>query len=126
MSRPITQVVHGLTLDTTGMTNPMTTTGDVIYSSSGSTPARLGIGTAGQVLTVAGGVPSWATPAGGSGMTLLHLDFSAVTSLNNYCIYSIMLIIYCIHFRWQLQQASLNNKNAARGTTYHLVHLQLI
>jgi hypothetical protein len=53
-------------LDTTGMTNPMTTTGDTIYSSSGSTPARLGIGSAGQVLTVASGVPSWATPAGGS------------------------------------------------------------
>ena len=54
-------------LDTTGMTNPMTTTGDTIYSSSGSTPARLGIGSTGQVLTVAGGVPSWATPAGGGG-----------------------------------------------------------
>jgi len=52
-------------LDTTGMTNPMTTTGDTIYSSSGSTPARLGIGTTGQVLTVAGGVPTWAAPAGG-------------------------------------------------------------
>jgi hypothetical protein len=45
------------------MTNPMTTTGDTIYSSSGSTPARLGIGSTGQVLTVAGGVPSWAAPA---------------------------------------------------------------
>jgi hypothetical protein len=44
-----------------GMTNPMTTTGDTIYSSSGSTPARLGIGTTGQVLTVSGGVPTWAT-----------------------------------------------------------------
>jgi hypothetical protein len=52
-------------LDTTGMTNPMTTTGDTIYSSSGSTPARLGIGSTGQVLTVAGGVPTWASPAGG-------------------------------------------------------------
>ena len=58
-------------LDTTGMTNPMTTTGDTIYSSSGSTPARLGIGSTGDVLTVAGGVPSWAAPAGGGGMTLL-------------------------------------------------------
>jgi hypothetical protein len=57
-------------LDTTGMTNPMTTTGDTIYSSSGSTPARLGIGSTGQVLTVAGGVPSWATSSAG-GMTLL-------------------------------------------------------
>jgi len=43
----------------------MTTTGDTIYSSSGSTPARLGIGSTGQVLTVAGGIPSWATPAAG-------------------------------------------------------------
>lgn len=58
-------------LDTTGMVNPMTTTGDTIYSSSGSTPARLGIGSTGQVLTVAGGIPSWATPSGGGGMTLL-------------------------------------------------------
>jgi hypothetical protein len=60
-------------LDTTGMTNPMTTTGDTIYSSSGSTPARLGIGSTGQVLTVAGGVPSWATPGGaGSNWSLLN------------------------------------------------------
>jgi hypothetical protein len=53
-------------VDTTGMTNPMTTTGDVIYSSSGSTPARLGIGTAGQVLQVNSGAtaPEWATVSG--------------------------------------------------------------
>jgi len=56
--------------DAAGMTNPMTTTGDSIYSSSGSTPARLGIGSAGQVLTVASGLPSWAAPASG-GMTLI-------------------------------------------------------
>jgi hypothetical protein len=59
-------------LDTTGMTNPMTTTGDMVYSSSGSTPARLGIGSTGNVLTVAGGVPTWAAPAGGGGMTLIN------------------------------------------------------
>jgi hypothetical protein len=43
----------------------MTTTGDTIYSSSGSTPARLGIGTAGQVLQVNSGAtaPEWATPS---------------------------------------------------------------
>ena len=58
-------------LDTTGMTNPMTTTGDTIYSSSGSTPARLGIGSTGNVLTVAGGVPTWAAPASSGGMTLI-------------------------------------------------------
>ncbi len=52
-------------LDTTGMVNPMTTTGDIIYASSGSTPGRIGIGSTGNVLTVAGGIPSWAAPAGG-------------------------------------------------------------
>ena len=52
-------------VQSSGMTNPMTTTGDTIYSSSGSTPARLGIGSTGQVLTVAGGIPSWAAASGG-------------------------------------------------------------
>lgn len=43
-----------------------TTTGDIIYASSANTPARLGIGSTAQVLTVSGGVPAWATPSGGS------------------------------------------------------------
>lgn len=49
----------------------LTTTGDTYYASAAATPARLGIGTTGQLLTVAGGVPTWAAaPAAGS-MTLL-------------------------------------------------------
>jgi hypothetical protein len=43
--------------------SPMTTTGDLEYEASAGIAARLGIGTAGQVLTVAGGVPTWASPA---------------------------------------------------------------
>lgn len=45
--------------DAAGMTNPMTTTGDVIYSSPGSTPVRLGIGSTGQGLAVVAGIPAW-------------------------------------------------------------------
>jgi len=41
----------------------LTTTGDTYYASAAATPARLGVGSTGQVLTVASGVPSWATPA---------------------------------------------------------------
>ena len=67
-------------LDTTGMTNPMTTTGDTIYSSSGSTPARLGIGSTGQVLTVAAGIPSWATPAAGGSGKVLQVVFGSTTT----------------------------------------------
>ena len=44
-----------------------TTTGDLIYAASANTPARLGIGSTGQILTVSGGVPAWgAAPAAGS------------------------------------------------------------
>jgi hypothetical protein len=42
---------------------PGTTLGDVAYSSAtANTNTRLAIGTSGQVLTVSGGVPAWATP----------------------------------------------------------------
>jgi hypothetical protein len=62
------------------MVNPMTTTGDTIYSSSGSTPARLGIGSTGQVLTVSGGVPAWAAAGGGlKAFTLLNAGGTALT-----------------------------------------------
>jgi hypothetical protein len=72
-------------LDTTGMVNPMTTTGDTIYSSSGSTPARLGIGTAGQVLTVNAGAtaPEWKTPASGSTFAGCALTKSASQTISN-------------------------------------------
>lgn len=41
------------------LTDPMTTNGDLIIENSG--PQRLAIGTAGQVLTVSGGLPAWGT-----------------------------------------------------------------
>lgn len=44
--------------------SPITTTGDLIYSASGATNSRLGIGSTGTVLTVSGGVPTWAAPGG--------------------------------------------------------------
>jgi hypothetical protein len=68
--------------DAAGMTNPMTTTGDTIYSSSGSTPARLGIGTAGQVLQVNSGAtaPEWATPTpSGDSWSLINAGGTALT-----------------------------------------------
>lgn len=62
-----------------GMSNPMTTAGDLIYSSDGSgTPARLAVGSDGEVLTLASGVPSWAAAAGGGGDA--ELAYSEVTS----------------------------------------------
>ena len=86
--------------DSAGMTNPMTTTGDMIYSSSGSTPARLGIGSTGQVVTVTGGVPTWATPSSG-GMTLLStttLSGASVTISSIPQTY-IDLVMYLVNYK---------------------------
>ena len=59
-------------LDAKTAKSTLSTTGDIYYASSANTPARLGIGSAGNVLTVASGIPSWAAPAGG--------DFTKTTS----------------------------------------------
>jgi hypothetical protein len=60
--------------------NTLTTTGDLYYASAANTPARLGIGSTNQVLTVAGGVPTWA--AGSSTFTKIGstVTFSNVAS----------------------------------------------
>lgn len=47
----------------------VTTNGDLIYGTGSATVTRLAIGSSNQVLTVAGGVPTWATPSSGGGMT---------------------------------------------------------
>jgi hypothetical protein len=63
-----------------GFTNPMTTTGDIIYSSSGSTPARLGIGGANTVLH-GGTTPSYSAIVNGD-ITNSTIDLTAkVTGL---------------------------------------------
>lgn len=56
-----------------------TTTGDIIYASGANTPARLAVGSTSDVLTVAGGVPTWAAPAAGGGMTLINTGGTALT-----------------------------------------------
>ena len=50
---------------TNDMATTITTNGDLIYGTGAGTYTRRGIGSTGQVLTVSGGVPTWATPAGG-------------------------------------------------------------
>ena len=69
----------GSSIDTTTKAlNPETTLGDLAYrSSSANVKTRLGIGSTGNVLTVAGGVPTWAAPAAGS---LTLLSTTATTS----------------------------------------------
>ena len=60
----------------------LTTTGDTYYASAAGTPARLGIGSTDQVLKVSGGVPTWATPAGG-GKVLQVVQGTTTTQTSN-------------------------------------------
>ena len=73
----------GSSIDTTTKNlNPETTTGDIAYrSATANTNTRLAIGTTGQILTVAAGVPSWATPAAGGG-DVVRITTSSFTTAN--------------------------------------------
>lgn len=61
--------------------SPITTTGDTIYSSSGTTNSRLAIGATGNVLTVAGGVPTWAAPATAGTVTSVAMTVPTFLSI---------------------------------------------
>lgn len=60
-----TDVVGVLPVANGGTNIASYTAGDMIYATGTTTLVKRGIGTTGQVLTVAGGVPTWATPASG-------------------------------------------------------------
>lgn len=61
------------------LVSPMTTTGDMIYQTSGSTASRLPAGISAQVLTMQPtGVPAWTTPA--TGITIGTTPISSGTS----------------------------------------------
>ena len=60
----------------------VTTAGDIIYATGSGTLARLGIGSTNQILKVTGGVPVWATPAGG-GKVLQVVQGTYSTQVNS-------------------------------------------
>lgn len=66
--------------ETKGGTNQTTyTTGDILYASGANTLTKLGVGSNGEVLTLASGVPSWAAAAGG-GATIVHAFTNTTTT----------------------------------------------
>lgn len=82
----------GSSIDTTTKAlNPATTLGDITYASAtANTNTRLAIGATGRVLTVAGGVPTWAVPAGGAksfaqlGTATLSSTITTISGLSGY------------------------------------------
>ena len=116
--------------------NPETTLGDISYrSATSNTNTRLGIGSTSQVLTVAGGVPTWATPAvSASAMTLIkaRTSFSNVASTttsfdnvfsNTYQNYLIVIdgwtaITAGSTILWQFRSGGTTDSNAAYAAGY--------
>jgi hypothetical protein len=63
--------------------------GDMIYASGVNTLAKLTAGSNGQVLTLAGGVPTWADAAGGAAPILLNdVDFDTTDAPINRLLYT--------------------------------------
>jgi hypothetical protein len=68
---------------------PGTTLGDLAYSSAtANTNTRLAIGSTGNVLTVAGGVPTWAAPAGGGKVLQVVMGSTATSTRNSTSTYA--------------------------------------
>lgn len=89
VGRATTDTLTNKTLTSPALTTPtistLTTAGDTVYGTGSGVLSRLGIGTAGQVLTVNSGAtaPQWSTASGSGGMTLLDtvtLSGASVTS----------------------------------------------
>ena len=75
---------------------PGTTLGDLAYSSAtANTNTRLGIGSTGNVLTVSGGVPTWAAPAAGGGITLISTTTFSGSSITLSSISGSYKNLYC-------------------------------
>lgn len=77
---------------------PGTTAGDLFYASAtANVNTRLGIGSTAQVLTVASGVPSWATAASADSNTLIATASpSAATAVSFTSIPTTYTHIYCV------------------------------
>jgi hypothetical protein len=80
------QTLTNKTLTSPALTTPtistLTTNGDLLYGTGSGALARKAIGTTGQVLTVAAGIPSWATSSGGDMTLVTSAAFSSVTSVS--------------------------------------------
>lgn len=71
-------VIGGVT-----MTLGSDATGDIYYRNSGGVLTRLAAGTNGHVLTLSGGLPSWAAASGGGGSTFADNAFQVYDSADN-------------------------------------------
>jgi len=80
-------ITGGGTSGTVTVTNDMATTittaGDLLYGTGSGTYTRRAIGSAGNVLTVSGGIPTWAAPAGGGKVLQVVFGSTSTTATSS-------------------------------------------
>jgi hypothetical protein len=103
---------------TSGLTNPMTTAGDMIIATTLGAAIRLGIGSTGDVLTVVSGAPAWAAPAP-QNTTLNNVTASTGTS-------SILHGNFPIQWNWNSNTTGnaliLNSTGITTGVLFSVTH----
>jgi len=118
------QTLTNKTLTSPALTTPtistLTTNGDLLYGTGSGALARKAIGSTGQVLTVAAGIPSWATPASG-GMTLVsNTTFTLASTIAVDSLFSSTYDNYVLYFNISAKGAGATDitvKMRSGGTT---------
>ena len=99
---------------TSGGTGQSTyTTGDILYASATNTLSKLAAGTNGYILTLAGGVPSWAASTS-SGVSFAVTDFTATASQTTFTVTYTVGLVEVYRNGVKLAQADYT---ASNGTT---------
>jgi hypothetical protein len=107
---------------TNSSTDLITTAGDLLYGTAADTVARLGIGTASQVLAVNSGAtaPEWVTPASGGGMTSIaaaNLPAANTVTLSSISGSYVDLVLYVRDFYFAADDYLCLRVNGATGGT---------
>ena len=104
---------------TSGGTSQSTyTTGDILYASASNTLTKLPIGTAGQVLSVAGGVPSWAASTS-SGVSFVVTNFTATASQTTF---TVTYVVGLVEVYRNGVKLAIADYTASNGTTIVLTN----
>ena len=120
-------------VETKGGTGQSTiTTGDLLYGSASNTISKLAVGSTDQVLTVAGGVPTWADAAGGQlvpiGSPLASISTSTLYTQAHFLGYTpsdVCVVATCtttdqgypVGARITFVSPGLHNANSGQGVT---------
>ena len=97
----------------------VTTSGDIIYATGSSAVTRRGIGSTGQVLTVSGGVPTWAAASAGSWTLAASGSLGTGTSVTISSLSGQRYYVFCQNWSSNGTQPILIRLNGDTGANYY-------